>query len=232
MPDIFVSPAEEATPEPIVATARPSAPPPQSASPTTVGSTFPTVSAGMFSSYKEHPGNVTFQTQEDDEEILLFLRRHLITNLPWILTSLILMLLPLLFLVINVLMPFVNLFPGFFLSTNYWVIIILSYYLVIFAFIFARFIDWFYNISIVTQRRIVDIDYSNLISHDLAITKVELVEDVRYTQMGFVQSLFNYGDVFIQTAGKHENFDFHKIPKPAIATAIIEDLIGRRRHDH
>lgn len=232
MPDIFVSPTETATPEPIVATAQPSAPTPHGASSVALGSTFPTTSAGLFSAYKEHPGNLTFQTQEDDEEILLFLRRHLVTNLPWILTSLILMLIPLLFLIINMLLPFINLFPGFFLSTNYWVLITLSYYLVVFAFIFAKFIDWFYNISIVTNKRLVDIDYSNLISHDLAITKVELVEDVRYTQMGFVQSLFNYGDVFVQTAGKHENFDFLKVPKPALVTTIIEGLIGRRKNDH
>ncbi len=192
----------------------------------------PVSSASPFSAYYEHPGNVSFQTQEDDEEILLFLRRHLITNFPWILTSLILMLFPLLFLLINSLLPFVDLFPGFSLSANYWILITLFYYLVVLAFIFARFIDWFYNVSIVTQKRVVDIDYSNLISHDIAITKVNLIEDVRYTQMGFVQSLFNYGDVYVQTAGKHQNFDFIKIPKPARATTIIEDLIGRKKNDH
>lgn len=224
MPDIFVSPTETATPEPIVATvqtqtAQPAATPVVQASLTT--------SAGPFATFSENPGNISFQTQEHDEHILLFLRRHIITNLPWILTSLILMLFPLLFLIINMLLPFANLFPGFSLSTNYWVLITLSYYLAVLAFIFAKFIDWFYNISIVTDKRIVDIDYSNLISHDIAMTKVDLVEDVRYTQMGFVQSLFNYGDVFVQTAGKHENFDFLKTPKPVRTTTIIESLIGK-----
>lgn len=219
MPDIFVEPT-------VTAATTPSAPTPAVA----IRHAMPATAASAFSAYRENPSNISFQTQEYDEIILLFLRRHLITNLSWILTSLILMLFPVLLISLNAIFPLETLFPGFSLSENLWIIITFFYFLIVATFIFARFIDWFYNISLVTQKRIVDIDYTNLISHDIAITKVELVEDVRYTQMGVAQSFFNYGDVFVQTAGKHANFDFLKVPRPAHVTTVIEELIGRRKH--
>src|SRR5258706_12966498 len=47
-----------------------------------------------FSTYKEFPEGVTFDTQEDDETILLFLRKDFITNIPWIAGAVLLIIAP------------------------------------------------------------------------------------------------------------------------------------------
>lgn len=48
----------------------------------------------LFTSFWQNPQGVYFDTQEANEHILLFLRRHFITNLPWIFTTVLFLFLP------------------------------------------------------------------------------------------------------------------------------------------
>lgn len=180
--------------------------------------------AHMFSAFCENPSGVSFKDQAMDEKILLFLRRHFVTNVPWILTAIILVLLPPILIFLN--FSFLNLhIPN--LPAPLILLSFIFYYLVIFNFIFTNFITWYFNISLVTQKRIIDIDFSDLIYKNVAQTKLSLVEDVSYTQAGVTQTFFDYGDVLIQTAAEFENFDFTAIPHPNRVTKIVEDLIGK-----
>lgn len=180
-------------------------------------------------SFLVKPYWVSFQNQDDDENILLFLRPHVITTLPWLFLSFVLFLIPVL---IAYIYPLISgtIFTISFLPENFTIILLLFYYLLVFNYFFVNFITWFFSISIVTQKRIVDIDYSDLVYHDVAVTKLDLVEDVNYTQTGFIRSFFNYGDVFVQTAGEKLHFDLLAVPKPAKAVDIIQNLIGEAGH--
>lgn len=173
-------------------------------------------------SFCQHPGSVSFQTQETDETILLLLRAHFITNIPWIITTLFLLVLPYL---LGILFQIVHISFSF-LSPQFSLLLTLFYYLMIFAYAFISFITWFYNTFLVTTKRIVDIDFSEVIYHNMAITKLELIDDIDYSQTGFIRSFFNYGDVFIQTAGNKANFEALGIPQPGRVIKIIGDLIG------
>ncbi len=86
---------------------------------------------------------------------------------------------------------------------------------------------WSYNIFIVTPKRVIDIDYSNTVIHNVAETKMTHIQDVNYTQVGFISSLFNFGDVFVQTAGYEVNFEALSVPQPRHASKIIAELIGK-----
>lgn len=248
MPDIFVSPDEEKkSHQPVPAEADVSKHPPrpqqltkktneeyapQTATPiptnTSKSTSLSPHAVSFLSSFTEGPTNVSFQNQEDDERIFLFMRRHLITNLPWIMTAVFFGLLPLLLGILTNVLGLTFFFP-FEFSASYTTVFLLFYYLLVATYAFINFITWFYNISIVTQKRIIDIDYSHLVYHNMAITKVDLVEEVKYTQNGFFRSFFDYGDVFVHTAGKHDNFEFLAVPHPSKATDVIEELIGGER---
>jgi hypothetical protein len=73
---------------------------------------------------------------------------------------------------------------------------------------------------------LIDIDYSDIVIHNIAVTSLTHAQDVNYTQSGFIPTFFNYGDLFIQTAGDERNFEAVSIPKPREATHIIGDLTG------
>jgi hypothetical protein len=178
----------------------------------------------LLTSFKLKPQGISFRDQADNEEIFLFLRKHLITNVPWIITVFILNILPIFGFVL-----FNNSFIPFTLPLSYIFVLMAFYYLTIISFAFISFLNWFYNTSLVTDRRIVDIDFSDIIYHNVAITKLDLIEDVDYIQSGFIRSFFNYGDVFIQTAGEKMNFDFLAVPHPEKVIDVIQNLMGGDR---
>lgn len=100
------------------------------------------------------------------------------------------------------------------------------YYLIVFSYILINFLTWFYNIFIVTADRIIDIRYSDIVIHNVSETNLHHIEDVRYSQSGVIPTLFNYGNLYAQTAGTTENFEARSIPKPKEATDVIASLIG------
>ncbi len=183
---------------------------------------FPQKRAHLFSAFYKNPQGIYFKNQEKDEKILLFIRRSIITNFKWVLVSIIFLLLPLLAYL------FVN-FGGQIISfpTKYILFFLAFYYLLVFTYIYVNFITWYFNIAFVTNIRVVDIDFSGLIYKNIAATKLSLIQDVSLIQSGAVRTFFNYGDVFVQTAGTYTNFEFEAAPQPENAVHIIEDLIGK-----
>lgn len=177
----------------------------------------------LFASFWQHPTGIYFDTQEIDEQILLFLRRHPITNTNWILGTLLLALIP----------PAVIYIFSFLLRKTFIIdtviftsAIIIFYYLIVATIAFTYFLNWYYNITLITQKRVMTIILSNVIVKKIAETKISLVQDVNYQQTGAVRTLFNYGDVLIQTAGTLDNFYIYAIPQPENVVHIVEDLIG------
>lgn len=181
--------------------------------------------AHLLSAFCANPDDVRFENQKEDEHILLFLRRHFITNVPWIFISIVFALLPA---AIPTLLPFLNIDLSF-IPSGLSTILIVFYYLAIFSYALMSFMTWFFNIFIVTQERVIDIDYSHTVIHNVAETKMSHIQDVNYTQIGFISSIFNYGDVFVQTAGNEVNFESLATPHPREATKIIADLIGVKK---
>ena len=172
----------------------------------------------FFSSFCSNPEGITFAEQENGEEIVLLVRRHFATNIPWLVAAMFLALFPLFF-------PFfINNFP-FFLPSDLTIMLMLAfYYIVLFGFILLRFTLWYFHTGLVTTLRVVDIDLSGILYRRIVETKHGNIEDVTYNQTGFIASLFNYGNVITQTAGQSENIEFDRVPRPSKVADIIGDL--------
>lgn len=182
----------------------------------------PSKAIGIFSTLSLLPGNVTFENQEPDEKVVLFIRRHFITNASWILTALVLLITPL---GVSLFLTGFDVFSLLSDVPNRYLLILLSfYYLIIVGFILIQFTTWFYQVGLVTSQRIIDIDFTSLLFHKTAVTNISSVVDVEYTQGGLLRSSLDFGDVFIQTEGIKPNFEFHAVPKPAVIADTILDL--------
>src|SRR3989344_1711470 len=174
----------------------------------------------FYSSYSYYPKNVKFVNQESDEEIILIIRRRFIVNLPWILTGVVLSILgPVLFPVIISSLPIPTINP------IQLTIMTVLYLLIIFGFLLTKFTLWYFHVGIVTNKRIKDIDIHGILFKDIAKTRISLIQDVKYSQVGFLPSLFNFGDVFVQTAGAEPNIEFDRAPTPAKIAKIIGDML-------
>lgn len=164
----------------------------------------------------KRPEGVSFETQEKKEEIILLLRRHWITNLPWLIGAVFMILAPL----------FLKFFPFLdFLPWRYQLMAVVIWYMLALVFIFEKFLSWVFNVNLVTDERIVDIDFYSLIYKEISHCKIDRIQDVTYRTGGVIRTIVDYGDVIIQTAGEEPVFEFKAIPKPASVVRKINDLI-------
>lgn len=171
--------------------------------------------ASPLAAYAESPKKVHFETQDPREKIILLLRRHWITNLPWIGMAFLLLLAPL----VLIFFP-----PIVFLPLRFQLMAVVVWYLITFAFILEEFLGWLFNVYIVTDERIVDIDFHNLIYKEISDAKIDRIQDVTYTMGGVARSLFNFGDVLVQTAAERPQFEFDAVPHPDRVTRVLNEL--------
>jgi len=166
--------------------------------------------------YCYFPDKVDFETRERKEKIVLLLRRHPITNVAWILIAILMILAPLT----------LSFFPILsFLPSNFQFIAVLVWYLITTAFVLESFLTWLFNVNIITDERIVDIDFHNLIYKEVSDCKIDNIQDVTYKMGGVVRTIFNYGDVYVQTAAEVPAFEFLAVPKPSKVARVLQDLI-------
>ena len=178
------------------------------------------------SAFLVKPDGVRFVAQEKKEEIILLLRRHPITNILWIFLLIVFLLMPVFLfpLLISLqIIPVVLPAPFKLIATFFW-------YLGCFGFFLVKFLLWYFNVNLITNKRIIDIDFIHLLYQETSATRIAQVEDVTYKMGGIFRTIFNFGDVFVHTAGPEQNIEFMGVPKPAEVTKIIVDLMGRRRH--
>jgi hypothetical protein len=181
----------------------------------------------ILASFHENPEGIRFANQDSGEEVLLFLRRHYITNLSWQLATIVFVMLPLLAFAT---FPYLNLSLPIAIPSNYILILVLFYYLIVFGYAFVSFIVWFYNVGIISNHRVIDIDINGISSKDIAATELKDIIDISYKQSGLQQSLFDFGDVFMETEAEKPNFEFISVPHPAKVTDLISKLnVNSRR---
>ena len=162
------------------------------------------------------PKRISFETQEIKEKIVLLLRKHWVTNIPWIVITLIMIIAPL----------FLQVFPLLdFLPQRFQFIALVVWYMVILAYVLESFLSWYFNVYIVTDERLIDVDFYSLIYKRISETKIDRIQDVSYSQGGIIQALFNFGNVSIQTAGEVPEFEFEAVPQPARITKVLNQLI-------
>lgn len=175
----------------------------------------PMSDVGPVSAYCYYPRNVKFVGTDAEEVIVLLLRKHWLTNLPWIIMGAILIAVPL---------PFVY-FPVLeFMPERFLVVTILFWYLATSAYILEKFISWFFNVYIVTDERVFDVDFHNLVYREISDANIDAIQDVTSTIGGVIRTSFDYGDVIIQTSAEIPQIDFQAVPHPDRVAKILRNL--------
>ncbi len=173
-------------------------------------------------SFAVSPDGIKFETQESEETVVLFLRQHLVVMLG-----------PALLVALLALAP-VILFPFFFryltlpvsVPPSYIIVGTAFWYVVTFGFALMSFLRWFFNIYIVTDKRIVDIDFIHLLYKEFSEARLDRIQDISYKSSGIFSVFFDYGDAYVQTAGGDlPNIEFLAVPQPAKVVETISELL-------
>lgn len=163
------------------------------------------------------PTDASFETKDTEEQVILVLRRHLITNLPWILLASIMAIVPVFAITVG--------FVPVSIEPKYRLLLIIIWELFIFGYALEQFLIWFFNIYILTNERIIDIDFHGLLLREISDADLDKIQDVTIRGAGISAAFFHYGDIVIQTAAEMQMFEFREVPQPETVSKVIRELI-------
>lgn len=165
------------------------------------------------------------------EKIALILKRDWVTFVPSVA----------LFAVLAAIPPLGYFFLGRFepelLNTRWLSLIFIlggsAWYLFALLLFFTMFTDFFLDVWIVTNERVIAIVQKGLFHRTVSQARLYQVQDVRTVVKGPIQLLFSYGDLHVETAGLgHGEFHFDNIPDPNAAARKIMELVEGDRKYH
>lgn len=169
-----------------------------------------------FAAFIAKPFKMKFSTQAPNEKVILLLRQHPVTQVGWMLLAVGGVFFPSLLNTID--------FLGF-LPERFQFAAMIGWYLLIMGFVIESFLKWYYNVYIITDERIIDVDFNSLLFRNISSAKIDNIEDTTAKTAGFLSALFDYGSVVIQTAAEKREFEFDGVPQPSKVTTLINDLI-------
>lgn len=173
------------------------------------------VEKNSFSAFNFNPKNVGFESKDNKEKVILMLRQHPIVNIKWIFIGILLFIAPAFIKMTGIL----SLLPS-----GYPLIITMTWYLVSFAYVIEGFFGWYFNVFFITTRRVIDVDFYNLIDRRVSDAEIEKIQDVSYSTNGPVGTALNFGDISIQTSGESRELSFERVPRPEKVTEILDGL--------
>ncbi len=79
------------------------------------------------------------------------------------------------------------------------------------------------NKIVLTNMHFLQITQTGLFGRSLSKLSLDELQDVRGTRRGVLGTIFNYGEILIETAGNEENFFFRPAPDPLNIAEMIND---------
>ena len=92
---------------------------------------------------------------------------------------------------------------------------------------FKIWTDYYLDVLIVTNKRLIDIEQKGFFKRDIATLRLDKIQDIRVKISGILATFLDFGEIQIQTAGESEEFVMRYVPKPNEVKAIIYDLYSK-----
>jgi len=158
-----------------------------------------------------------------DEKIIFFLHRHPFIFIKKFLVYLGLGALP--FLVFFVLKSYFLgileneiIYPLLILLASLWLVFI-------WISLFQGWINYYFDLYVVTNRQIISIDQAGLFNRTIAKQPLSRVQDISVESRGLFSTIFKYGNVYVQSAGAKERFIFSEVKDPYLVSGKINKLV-------
>lgn len=180
-----------------------------------------------------YPRHAHFAFQNKSEKVYILTRKHFVTNLGWIIYAILFIFLPFILLLVGELV-----LPGLFadlkssdtiflqVSIFNIIAVIMLYYAMVFTYIWSNFIVWFNNVYLITNERMIHTEFRLLTGSKVSEAPLDNIVDISQENYGFLPSIFNYGNVKVQTAtAMKSRFNFRQIPDPSWFRSVLYELI-------
>lgn len=185
------------------------------------------IDSGPISNFCAFPTGTGFSGQDADEQVVVIARQHPIIFLPQFLTIIVLIVLAF---ILPSAVSGLGLEAG--VTTAFSIGSFLMLMLAAMTLSFDVFIRWYFGVNIITNKRIIDVDYLNVMHHRFSETRLANIEDVTHKVIGILGMIFHYGTVYVQTAGSQNEFEFDNVPDPNLIQDALMDLLEIDRRNN
>lgn len=104
-----------------------------------------------------------------------------------------------------------------------------TFILAVWLYGFLVWIDYYFDIWIITDERIINIEQKGLFMRQISEADYTKIQDVTAQVEGFLPTIINYGDVYIQTAAEKERFVFRTISRPYQIKDLLMQLARKKK---
>jgi membrane protein YdbS with pleckstrin-like domain len=165
------------------------------------------------------PKQINFDRKDEDEEVILVSRRHWIAYATHLLLAIFLPIVPIILLLLSSNSSEIYGKPTIYIGL-FIVAIVLSINIIATA-----IIQWFYNVSIITDKRILCLKVGNIFQHSYTEILWRKIQDVSHDSVGPLSSIFDIGSIYIDTAGEGIDLTLKYVPKPREVQEVINNLV-------
>ena len=180
----------------------------------------------LFRSFIKNPRGTSYQGRDQDESVILVVRKSLVTIYGWVITFILFLIIPLLLIPM---LSDIGLEGHKLLGTSFLYCLTAFWYLFSFGFAFQSFLYWYFEVLLVTNKKVIDIDHA---CTNISETTLRNIQDVTSKIHGNWGQVLNIGSIFIQTAAEREEFEFESVDNPSFVRDAISDLIAEQKGHH
>lgn len=156
---------------------------------------------------------------DQDEEILLQVRKHWFILCMNVIGVLILAVLPIPFFAVAMSSKTITaLVP---INDAFVVTLYCAWLIVQWMILFSIWTNYYLDVWTVTNKRLIAIDQQGFFRRTMASFRLERMQDIKVSVDGIIATFLDYGTLEIQTAGEEEHFKVTGIPSPADIKALI-----------
>lgn len=152
-----------------------------------------------------------------EEKILLVIRKHWFVMARTIAIFVVFLLLPP---IVLTLMPYLTQYLGTEPVEPLANFLLALYIMVLFVFLFLMWMDYYLDMWIITNERIIDVEQKGLFNRHIAEIPLQHVQDVTIEVRGIIETFLKFGTIRIQTAGERE-FKIEYVPRLYEAKDLI-----------
>lgn len=164
---------------------------------------------------------------DDNETILLYVRKHWILFVVHIAPLFLLALLPIIFpALIDIFLP--QSLERF--QDAGWALYFM-WLTILWVWGFLLWTEHYLDVWILTDRKIISADQKSLFNRQMSTLELEKIQDISIEVNGFIETMFGYGTIRVQTAGEVRKFALEDAYHPEEAKQIIMGTQEKVRED-
>ncbi len=109
-------------------------------------------------------------------------------------------------------------------GSSFAVFVLFSWFLFVWIGAFIIWTDYFLDVLVVTNKRIINIEQKALFSREIASLRLDKIQDITIDINGIIATFLSFGNMRIQTAGEQEEFLIRFIQNPeALKNVILKE---------